>query len=346
MSKGFYRPDIDGLRAVAVVPVVLHHAGFAGVPGGFVGVDIFFVISGFLITTILAREIRDGQFSILSFYERRARRILPALFVVLAACLAVGWFLLLPNQYGNLAVSVGATLLFASNIWFWMDAGDYFGHGIEFAPLLHTWSLAVEEQFYLFFPLLLWALSRASMRVWIRVIVLISLVSLALSMYATTAHPVANFYLTPTRIWELGIGALLAVGAFPALRRPAAVEAVALIGAVLIIGSILLISDHTPFPGITAIPPCLGAAFLIWAGMYGRSMIARFLTLRPVVWIGLISYSLNLWHWPVLVAARVQYGRVVNRKRTLPDRRHIEWSGGGPNHRVGGFPCERFAARF
>ncbi|WP_377194751.1 acyltransferase family protein [Ruegeria meonggei] len=308
MSKISYRPDIDGLRAVAVVPVVLHHAGFATVPGGFVGVDIFFVISGFLITRILTREIRDGQFSLLSFYERRARRILPALFAVLVACLAVGWFLLLPSQYDALARSTAATLLFVSNVWFWDAAGDYFGRGVELAPLLHTWSLAVEEQFYLGFPILLWLMAKQSRSFWVGVIAVISLISLGLSIWATTAAPIANFYLTPMRVWELGLGALLAIGAFPALRRPWAAEAIGLIGLVMIAGSIVLISEDTPFPGFMAVPPCAGAAFLIWAGMHGTSIAGRLLALRPVVWIGLISYSLYLWHWPILVAARVQNG--------------------------------------
>ncbi len=308
VSKISYRPDIDGLRAVAVVPVVLHHASFAAVPGGFVGVDIFFVISGFLITKILTREIRDGQFSLLSFYERRARRILPALFMVLVACLAVGWFLLLPSQYGALAKSTAATLLFVSNVWFWDAAGDYFGRGVELAPLLHTWSLAVEEQFYLGFPILLWVMAKQSRRFWVGVIALISLMSLGLSIWATTAAPIANFYLTPMRMWELGLGALLAIGAFPVLRHPLAAEVIGVIGLALIAGSIVLISEDTPFPGLMAMPPCAGAAFLIWSGMHGTPVAGRLLALRPFVWIGLISYSLYLWHWPVLVAARVQNG--------------------------------------
>ncbi len=308
VSKISYRPDIDGLRAVAVVPVVLHHAGFSAVPGGFVGVDIFFVISGFLITRILTREIRDGQFSLLSFYERRARRILPALFIVLVACLAVGWFLLLPSQYDALARSTAATLLFVSNVWFWDAAGDYFGRGVELAPLLHTWSLAVEEQFYLGFPILLWVMAKQSRRFWVGVIALISLISLGLSIWATTAAPIANFYFTSMRVWELGLGALLAIGAFPALRRPLVAEVIGLIGLAIILSSIVLISDNTPFPGLMAVPPCAGAAFLIWAGMNNTTSAGRLLALRPIVWIGLISYSLYLWHWPVLVAARVQNG--------------------------------------
>ena len=303
-----YRSDIDGLRAVAVVPVVLHHAGIAGVPGGFVGVDVFFVISGFLITKILAREILENRFSLISFYERRARRILPALFVMLAACLVVGWFLLLPGQYEDLAQSTVATLLFVSNVWFWLADGDYFGKGVELAPLLHTWSLAVEEQFYLFFPLLLWGLAKLRRRVWITVIALISCVSLIASIWATQAMPVANFYLAPTRIWELGIGALLAIGAFPTLRQRFEFEVFGGVGLVLIIGSIILLSDETPFPGLTAVPPCLGAAFLIWAGMHGTSLAGKALSLPPMVWVGKISYSLYLWHWPILVAARLQHG--------------------------------------
>lgn len=308
MSDIVYRRDIDGLRSLAVVPVVLNHAGLSAFPGGFVGVDIFFVISGFLITGILARELDERRFSIIGFYERRARRILPALMAMLATCMVGGWFLLLPDEFVRLAKSVVATLAFSSNIWFWYSAGNYFGDGVAFEPLLHTWSLAVEEQFYLFFPLLLWLLAFGPRRFWPTIVGLICLVSFALSVWATTAHPVTSFYLVPTRVWELGLGSLLAIGTFPHLRNAALAELTGLAGLILIVGSVALIGEDTPFPGLAALPPCLGAFALIWSGADRQTRAARFLSLAPLVWVGLISYSLYLWHWPVLVAARLWHG--------------------------------------
>jgi peptidoglycan/LPS O-acetylase OafA/YrhL len=303
-----YRRDIDGLRSLAVLPVVFNHAGFAAFPGGFVGVDIFFVISGFLITGILMREISETRFSIVSFYERRLRRILPALAVVLLTCLVAGWFILLPDQYRALGKSTAATLFFSSNIWFWRGAADYFGSGVQLEPLLHTWSLAVEEQFYVFFPLVLWGLAGWSRRVSIIVVLSLSIASFLLSVWATRAAPISNFYLTPTRVWELGLGALLALGAFPTLRARVLREAVAATGLALIAGSVVLMTDATPFPGLTALPACAGAVALIWAGSHGPSFGGRLLSLPPLVGMGLISYSLYLWHWPILVGARLTEG--------------------------------------
>lgn len=303
-----YRKDIDGLRMIAVLAVVFNHAGLS-LPGGFVGVDIFFVISGFLITGILAQDIVDGRFSILTFYERRARRILPALFVVLAACLVAGWLLLSPQRYAGLGMSVLATLGFVSNMWFWRSAGDYFGPDVEFEPLLHTWSLAVEEQFYLVFPILLWALASRPRSQWRAVISVLCIVSLGLSIWMTEVAPEANFYFTPTRVWELGLGALLALGTFP--QSTARLHAAAgWLGLALIGASLVLISGQTPFPGLAAIPPVLGAALILYAGAGDRGGVTALLSWQPFVWIGLISYSLYLWHWPVLVAARTLNGTV------------------------------------
>lgn len=308
MSSLTYRKDIDGLRMIAVLAVVFNHAGIS-LPGGFVGVDIFFVISGFLITGILANDIADGRFSILTFYERRARRILPALFAVLAACLVAGWFLLSPQRYDELGKSVLATLGFVSNLWFWHSAGDYFGQGVEFEPLLHTWSLAVEEQFYLVFPILLWALAARSRSQWRAVIWVLCIVSLGLSIWMTGIAPEANFYLTPTRVWELGLGALLALGAFPQSAARLHIAA-GWLGLALIGASLVLISGQTPFPGLAAVPPVLGAALILYAGAGHRGGVTALLSWQPFVWIGLISYSLYLWHWPVLVAARTLSGTV------------------------------------
>ncbi|PRY20719.1 peptidoglycan/LPS O-acetylase OafA/YrhL [Aliiruegeria haliotis] len=308
MASG-YRKDIDGLRAVAVLSVVLNHAGLPGVPGGYVGVDVFFVISGYLISQILLREIAEERLSLAAFYERRARRILPALFVVLAACLLGGWFLLLPAEYTALAQSTTATLLFVSNVWFWLGTGDYFHASVAFEPLLHTWSLAVEEQFYLLYPLLLMAVARWPRRKWGATIAVLTLSSFALSVWALRHESVAGFYLAPTRAWELGIGALLALYPAPERATRSSRHAAAVLGLCLICGSVVLFSGSTPFPGVAALAPCVGAALVIWAGAVGQTVVGRLLSYRGLVFIGLISYSLYLWHWPVLVTARLIAGQ-------------------------------------
>lgn len=299
-----YRPDIDGLRTLAVLPVVLFHANIAGFSGGFVGVDVFFVISGYLITTILWRELSEERFSILTFYERRARRILPALLTVMLASLAAGWALLTPADYEALGQSILSALLFVSNIWFWQSSGGYFDGPSDYLPMLHTWSLAVEEQFYIFFPLLLMALHRIGRRLVLPVVLVMVLGSFALALWATPRMPSASFYLLPTRIWELGIGSLLALGAAPRTLPRALREGLGLLGLALVILPVFLYDRQTSFPGLTALPPVLGAALLIQSGGCGTTMAARLLSLRPMVFVGLISYSLYLWHWPIMAFLR------------------------------------------
>ncbi|MHA6325021.1 acyltransferase family protein [Roseivivax sp. CAU 1753] len=303
-----YRRDIDGLRAVAVLPVVLDHAHVPGFGGGYVGVDIFFVISGFLITRILAEEIAAGRFSLVSFYERRARRILPALFAMILLVLVAGWWMLVPGQYEAMAESVIATTFFFSNYHFLWIASDYFAPGAEFMPLLHTWSLAVEEQFYIVFPLLLLG-ATALMRhqAWM-LVALLSAVSLAYATTLVATDPVAGFYATPGRAWELGAGALVAMlGARVVPSRPVA-NALSLGALGAIAASVVLYSATTPFPGLAALPAVLGAACLIWTGATHDTVAARILGWAPLVGVGLVSYSLYLWHWPVLVAARLWVG--------------------------------------
>ncbi|WP_067104533.1 MULTISPECIES: acyltransferase family protein [Microbulbifer] len=308
MSRFGYRRDIDGLRAVAVLPVLFAHAGLPGFSGGFVGVDVFFVISGFLITGILLREIGEGRFSLANFYERRARRILPALFAVLLVSLITGWFVLPPEPFKELAQSVLATVFFVSNFWFWQSTEDYFGTDAEWQPLLHTWSLSVEEQFYLGFPLLLcWLVARGRRSVLLGV-VSVCVLSLGLSVWATKAQPFANYFLTPSRVWELGLGALIALGALPPARRQWQAELAAGLGLAMIFASVFFYDARTPFPGLAALLPCGGAAALIWAGGQGQTATGRLLSWWPLVAVGLISYSLYLWHWPVLVLMRLLHG--------------------------------------
>ncbi|MBS0563973.1 MAG: acyltransferase [Proteobacteria bacterium] len=292
---------------LAVVPVVLYHAGLSGFGGGFVGVDVFFVISGFLITGILRREIEEGRFSIAGFYERRVRRILPALLALIAACLLAGYFVLLPLPFMDLAQSTLWTLAFASNAWFYRRTSDYFAPTANSEPLLHTWSLAVEEQFYIGFPILLWwVMSRR--RNTLAIIGALVGLSFGLSLFMSVHNPAANFYLAPTRIWELGIGAGLAF--LPRLRPVSAAlaEAAALAGVAALVFSVTFYTRKTAFPGAAALLPCLGAALVIWAGGERATVTGRCLSAPLPVGIGLISYSLYLWHWPILVLARLRFG--------------------------------------
>lgn len=303
VSELRYRPDIDGLRAVAVLAVVLFHAGISSISGGFVGVDVFFVISGFLITTIIVKEIRRGDFSLTVFYERRIRRILPAFFVVMLFSAVVAYSLLLPQDFENFGKSLVAASLSVSNLLFWRESG-YFDSTAELKPLLHTWSLGVEEQFYLFFPLLLMFIARFFKQRWTLWIVLIAFSSLLLSAWGAKHQPSATFYLLPTRAWELALGGLLAMGGVPPIHQRFWREIEALLGLGLIVWGISALTPESSFPGLNALYPCLGAALVIHAGSSGPSMVGNVLSWRPLVLIGLISYSLYLWHWPLLVFAK------------------------------------------
>jgi len=298
-----YRADIDGLRAIAVLAVVFYHLDSDLLSGGYVGVDVFFVISGYLITSIIAREIDNGEFSITKFYERRCRRILPALFGVIAVTLAVGCVLLDPGSLIQLGKSTAATVLFGSNILFYNEAG-YFDSAAELKPLLHTWSLAVEEQYYIFFPLILLAISKFRGRYlyWILFLAVLSLISAA---WLIKSNPTAAFYLIHARAWELFVGSLLALGALPVVHHGLVRELLALTGLILIAFAATVFDSGTQFPGITALLPTVGAALIIYAGNEGESVVSRLLSVRPMVAVGLISYSLYLWHWPIIAYIRV-----------------------------------------
>ncbi|SCW72480.1 Peptidoglycan/LPS O-acetylase OafA/YrhL, contains acyltransferase and SGNH-hydrolase domains [Sphingobium faniae] len=298
-----YRADLDALRAIAVIGVLLFHVGFERAGGGFVGVDIFFVISGFLITQLMLRDLERGAFSLANFYHRRIKRIFPALILMLIVCTVVCTWLLLPDDLQRYGQSTAAAALFSSNIWFWLKT-DYFDGPALFKPLLHTWSLAVEEQFYLFFPLFLrciWPFGKAAMQIILATCVALSFAA-CLSIMRTDVS--AAFYLTPFRAWELLLGSLLAAGAIPAITRPVLREIAAASGLALILFSILTYSELTTFPGVAALAPCLGTALVIHAGSSGECAINRAMAIRPLVAVGLISYSLYLWHWPIIVLAR------------------------------------------
>jgi peptidoglycan/LPS O-acetylase OafA/YrhL len=310
MALSNYRPDIDGLRAVAVLAVVLHHLSASLVPGGYVGVDVFFVISGYLITCIISREMGEGTFTFARFYERRARRIFPALFAVLAVTLVAGYFLLLPSDYAVTLRGALGTLFFSSNIVFWhnMAEGYFAATDTGLNPLLHTWSLAVEEQFYVFFPVLLLLCYRYFRRHIVLVLIGCAVVSLACAALLVQSKSVAVFFLSPFRAWELLVGSLMAFNAVPVIRSRALREVVAGAGLLVILIACFLYDDKTTFPGLAALAPVLGAAAIIHAGASGSSLAERLLQWRPVVYIGLISYSLYLWHWPLIVLVRYGMG--------------------------------------
>lgn len=286
-----------------MLSVLFFHAGFDHFSGGFVGVDVFFVISGYLITMIILREIEAARFTVAGFYERRVRRIFPALFVVVAFALIAGAAILAPIDLRELGASAAATTVFASNMYFWWRVGYFDGPAHE-KPLLHTWSLAVEEQFYLLFPLILVFIARYLRGRYGVLIAACVVVSFFLSLRATATEPSAAFYWAPMRAWELMTGALLAVGAVPAIRNAAVREAAGVAGLLLVLASFVLISAETPFPGVAAVAPVLGTALLIHTGESGDCRINRLLAVRPLVFGGLISYSLYLWHWPLLVYAK------------------------------------------
>lgn len=299
-----YRREIDGLRSVAVLPVILFHAGIEAFSGGYIGVDVFFVISGYLITTILLNDLEARRFSIIHFYERRARRILPALFVVVAACLPFAWAWMMPAQLENFATSVLAVSFFVSNVVFWQLAG-YFAPAAEEMPLLHTWSLAVEEQYYIAVPIILAILWRFGWRAAFAMMLVMTIVSFALMEWANRDARISSaavFYLIPFRAWELFVGSLCAFLAFGRDRWSSEVAAFA--GLLMILVSIVAFDASTPFPSVYTLLPVLGTALIILFAH--ATYTARLLSLAPLVGIGLVSYSAYLWHQPLFAFARIR----------------------------------------
>ena len=296
-----YRRDIDGLRALAVLPVLLYHADLRVFSGGFVGVDIFFVISGFLITRIVQKDLHLGRFSIAGFYERRLRRILPALLVMLFASTLAAFIILLPQDLRTFAITAGAAILSFSNIVFMRQEG-YFQPQADLQPLLHTWSLGVEEQFYLIFPFMLATIFHARRKAVPAFILTVLVLSFAACVALTLTRPVAAFYLAPTRAWELMIGASLALGLVRPASKRTTRELLSALGLLGIICSVLLFDASMAFPGYIAALPCIGTALIISSAPGTR--VGRLLGHKWLVGVGLVSYSLYLWHWPILAFAR------------------------------------------
>lgn len=306
-----YRPDIDGLRSIAVLSVILFHFGTPGMGGGYIGVDIFFVISGFLITGVIQKDQETGNFSFKNFYIRRVKRILPALYAMTSVTLGVGFIFLFPKEFEEFCKSAIAALFNAANILFWKKNG-YFDLGNEYKPLLHTWSLAVEEQFYIGFPLFIFVFYRFARRSLFAATAFSAALSFALSVYLQEKSPSANFYLLPTRAWELACGALLVLYPGRIYLSRTAGTVITLIGLLCVFTPLFTYTEETVFPGLAAAPVCVGTALLILSGSQEATerptFYHRLITLPPLLYIGKISYSLYLWHWPIFIFIYLIFG--------------------------------------
>lgn len=302
-----FRADIQGLRAVAVIPIVLMHAGVGLLPGGFLGVDVFFVISGYLITRIIAGEMARDAFTFLGFYKRRAIRIFPAFMVMILLTTVSGMAFMIRPIFAVNAESAAFSTLFASNIYFWRNT-DYFSPSAHIYMYLHTWSLAVEEQFYIFYPMLLVLLHRYVKR-WAGAAVAVAVIGSFIVSLVFYYHASGwAFFLLPSRAWQLGLGAMVALNQFPVVNRLDARAGLAAAGLTMILASFVVVDQSWQIPAPWALPASLGAALLIAYGTEGPT--AKLLSLSPVVWIGTISYSLYLWHWPIIVLYSVAVGHV------------------------------------
>ena len=313
-----YRPEIDGLRAVAVIPVIFFHAGYALFAGGFIGVDIFFVISGFLITNIIINELDAKNFSLLSFYERRARRILPALIVVMLACIPFTFFWFLPGDLKNFSESLVSTSLFFSNFLFWKESG-YFEIASELKPLLHTWSLALEEQFYILFPIFMILMWKSSKNLIYVTLIFIFAISFSLSHWGAYNYSTAAFFLLPTRGWELLLGVFASFYLHKRAFKPNIylAQSMSIFGMSLIIFSLFYFDLNTPFPSAYTLIPTIGALLIILFGISG-TFINKLLSSKFLVGLGLISYSLYLIHQPFFAILKYRFQAEVVEGYVLP----------------------------
>lgn len=308
-----YRPDIDGLRAIAVLSVLVFHAFPEWVSGGFIGVDVFFVISGYLISTIIFENIAQQRFSFKEFYVRRINRIFPALFIVLLSAFIFGWFNLLADDFAQLGKHIAGGAGFISNLMLWNESG-YFDKAAEVKPLLHLWSLGIEEQFYIFWPIFIFWMSRRPKRV-LLAIVIVACLSFILNISTIHAYPITTFYSPLSRFWELLLGSLLAYWTLYSASVKQISDAhkniASAVGFGLIIFAVLILNQKSLFPGWWALLPTMGAVLIIAAGpMAWCNRVV--LSCRPIVWVGLISFPLYLWHWPLLALARIQEGDTLS----------------------------------
>ena len=317
-----YRKEIDGLRALAVVPVILFHAGFSSFSGGFVGVDVFFVIIGYLITSKILEYLRENKFRIRDFYERRARRILPALYLTIFFCLPFAWMWLQPADLRHFGKSIAAVVLFISNFLF--QKGGYFEASSELMPLLHTWSLAIEEQYYIFFPIILVLTYKKRSLSTILVLSVLGIASLLFAQWETVRHPEQAFFMLPSRVWELLIGAITAIVIAPTtvaakkkffiknwLQFKPLQQVASFAGLFLILIAIAFFNKTTPFPGVWALPPTLGVIFIIIFAT-PETFVGKLLGSKPFVGFGVISYSAYLFHQPILAFARYRFPGEIN----------------------------------
>jgi len=297
-----YRPDIDGLRAIAVLLVIFYHAGFKIISGGFVGVDVFFVISGFLITSIIAQDIKENRFNFFSFYVKRIKRILPSFYLVIFTTISLGFLLLLPNDLVALSKSFLASSLFFANMYFWKVTGGYFNTSTGEMPLLHIWSLSLEEQFYFVWPVVLLVILKSRFSKSITPLIIVSIIfTFLLSEWAAINKPNAAYYYLPTRAGELLIGALLAIILASGVKlKSNLANCLSILGCVFIFGSAFGLSKASTFPGFNSLWPCVGAALLILSGNSTPTFVGKILSSKFLVFIGLISYPMYLWHWPII----------------------------------------------
>lgn len=295
-----YRPDIDGIRAIAVLAVILFHYGIGALSGGFVGVDVFFVLSGYLISSVIFGQLDKNKFEFAQFYFRRVRRLFPVYLVVMLVTFLFAYGFMLPRDFREFGQSLLASTLYMSNILFYMEAG-YFDTASHLKPLLHTWSLSVEEQFYLVFPFLAWAFSRAPKKFVVAIFGLLTISSFIAASVFITRDNSAVFFLYPTRAWEMFLGTLLALRVIPNTQSLRLNNVLSVIGLLLIIVPIVVFDEQTLFPGLNALWPCLGTVLLLYSGDNRLGWVYKLLSTRAPVFIGKLSYSLYLWHWPVYV---------------------------------------------